>query len=109
MVGLQDNARVGVVLDQTNFYAESGGQQFDAGIIHSSSGLKFVVDEVHSYGGFVLHVGTIESGVLKKGEQVVTEIDIDVRRPIMANHTSTHMVNFALRQVLGGGVDQQGT
>jgi len=68
-----------------------------------------VVDEVHSYGGYVLHVGQIEAGTLKKGDQVVTEIDIDVRRPVMANHTSTHMVNFALRQVLGGGVDQQGT
>lgn len=71
--------------------------------------MKFVVDEVKSYGGYVLHVGQLESGSLKKGDKVVLEIDIDTRRPTMANHTSTHMVNFALRQVLGNGVEQQGS
>lgn len=106
-IGVSENS-VGVVLDKTNFYAESGGQIFDQGFLEGTD-LKFEVDSVQSYGGYVLHVGRLLEGTLKVGSPVSCSLVVDRRRPIMANHTATHMVNFALRETLGQGVDQQGS
>jgi alanyl-tRNA synthetase len=100
--------QVGVVLNKTNFYAESGGQIFDQGFLEAA-GMKFEVDQVQTFGGYVLHVGRLREGEIKVGSTVTCCLVVDRRRPIMANHTSTHMVNFALREVLGGGIDQQGS
>jgi alanyl-tRNA synthetase len=98
----------GLVLDNSNFYAESGGQMFDIGLI-SNDKFKFVVDNVQSYGAYILHTGTLESGTISVGDSALLQVDVDRRRPTMANHTSTHLVNFALRKVVGDGCDQKGS
>eukprot|EP00127_Corallochytrium_limacisporum_P002595 Clim_evm31s134 gene=Clim_evmTU31s134 len=105
------NNRIGLVLDCTSFYAESGGQIYDTGFITSSAGdneTEFAVENVQVYGGYVLHVGTIGTGALALGDEVVTTIDTDRRKPVMNNHTATHVLNFALRKVLGEA-DQKGS
>lgn len=60
-------------------------------------------------GGYVLHIGTVGEGVLKKGDNVYLNIDTTRRRLIMSNHTATHVLNYALRQVLGLEADQKGS
>ncbi|ETE60198.1 Alanyl-tRNA synthetase, cytoplasmic, partial [Ophiophagus hannah] len=93
----------GVVLDQTCFYAEQGGQIYDEGYFKT----EFTVKNVQVRGGYVLHVGTVY-GSLKVGDFVRLFIDEPRRRPIMSNHTATHILNFALRSVLGEA-DQRGS
>ncbi len=118
---------VGVILDRTNFYAEMGGQVADHGRIAEigertgrDSGIPRVgpqapvnaeveVIDVRAYGGYVLHVGRITRGELRVGETVILDLDKARRQAVAANHTGTHLLNFALRQVLGGHVDQKGS
>ncbi|XP_073226123.1 alanine--tRNA ligase isoform X2 [Cicer arietinum] len=97
---------VGVVLESTSFYAEQGGQIFDTGSLdfqHAS----FQVYNVQVFGGFVLHIGN-GSGI-SVGDKVVCKVDYERRALIAPNHTCTHMLNFALREVLGNHVDQKGS
>ncbi|KAE8728960.1 Alanine--tRNA ligase [Hibiscus syriacus] len=101
---------VGIVLESTSFYAEQGGQIFDTGSLDGSFG-SFQVCNVQIFGGFVLHVGSL-SGVTGKfsvGDKVTCKVDYDRRMLIAPNHTCTHMLNFALREVLGNHVDQKGS
>ena len=98
---------VGVVLDNTCFYAEQGGQIYDEGfMVNGDNELK--VTNVQVRGGYVLHVGTVE-GVIKVGDTVTCTIDEDRRKNVMNNHSGTHVLNFALRQVLTGDADQRGS
>ncbi|XP_032467799.1 alanine--tRNA ligase, cytoplasmic isoform X6 [Phocoena sinus] len=102
----------GVVLDKTCFYAEQGGQIYDEGYLvkvddSSEDKTEFTVKNAQVRGGYVLHVGTIY-GSLKVGDQVRLFIDEPRRRPVMSNHTATHILNFALRSVLGEA-DQRGS
>ncbi|KAL7978878.1 hypothetical protein Chor_013367, partial [Crotalus horridus] len=102
----------GVVLDRTCFYAEQGGQIYDEGyFVKEDDGAEdkteFTVKNVQVRGGYVLHVGTVY-GTLKVGDLVRLFIDEPRRRPIMSNHTATHILNFALRSVLGEA-DQRGS
>lgn len=102
----------GVLLDKTSFYAEQGGQTFDEGYMlreDDSTGdrMEFTVKNTQVRGGYVLHVGTVY-GTLKVGDQVNLSVDEARRRPIMSNHTATHILNFALRGVLGEA-DQRGS
>uniref|UniRef100_A0A671VCU9 alanine--tRNA ligase n=1 Tax=Sparus aurata TaxID=8175 RepID=A0A671VCU9_SPAAU len=101
----------GVVLDQTSFYAEQGGQTFDEGYMlredDGTGDVSFTVKNTQVRGGYVLHVGTVY-GTLKVGDQVTLRLDEARRRPIMSNHTATHILNFALRGVLGEA-DQRGS
>nr|XP_020459968.1 alanine--tRNA ligase, cytoplasmic [Monopterus albus] len=102
----------GVVLDQTSFYAEQGGQTFDEGYMlreddNTEDRMEFTVKNTQVRGGYVLHVGTIY-GTLKVGDRVTLHVDEARRRPIMSNHTATHILNFALRKVLGEA-DQRGS
>ncbi|KAM8750215.1 alanine--tRNA ligase, cytoplasmic [Acanthopagrus schlegelii] len=102
----------GVLLDQTSFYAEQGGQTFDEGyMLREDDGtgdrMEFTVKNTQVRGGYVLHVGTVY-GTLKVGDQVTLRLDEARRRPIMSNHTATHILNFALRGVLGEA-DQRGS
>jgi len=103
--------RVGIVLDRTNFYAEQGGQIFDVGKIDIVKGGKasVSVEDVQVFGGYVLHVGLINSGELRVRNLVSLAVDFERRRPTMANHTTTHLVNHALREKLGTTVDQKGS
>mmetsp|Transcript_3070 Transcript_3070/g.8679 ORF Transcript_3070/g.8679 Transcript_3070/m.8679 type:complete len:969 (-) Transcript_3070:118-3024(-) len=92
---------VGIVLDKSSFYAEAGGQVYDTGSIVSTGGLALKVSNVQLYGQFVLHVGEVEgAGTLKVGDAVTCKVDYDRRAPIAANHTMTHVLNFALKDVL---------
>ncbi|XP_023683025.1 alanine--tRNA ligase, cytoplasmic [Paramormyrops kingsleyae] len=102
----------GVLLDRTCFYAEQGGQTFDEGYIlreddSTEDKMEFTVKNTQVRGGYVLHVGTVY-GSLRVGDRVTLHIDEARRRPIMSNHTATHILNFALRGVLGEA-DQRGS
>ena len=95
-----ESSTVGIILDKSSFYAESGGQIYDTGVIKSSSGAVLKVDNVQLYGQFVLHLGEIESGSFSVGDSVSCCVDYERRAPIASNHTMTHVLNHALREVL---------
>jgi alanyl-tRNA synthetase len=99
----------GLVLDKTSFYAESGGQCCDTGAIKTAGGGSMDVEDVKVAAGFVLHSGSAVDGVVKVGEVCDALVDYTRRNNIMPNHTLTHVLNFALRTVLGDGVDQKGS
>lgn len=97
------------ILDRTPFYAESGGQVGDRGSIQGD-GFRFRVDDTQKMGSVVLHIGTLlEEGGEACGTPVVAEVDAERRLDIMANHTATHLLHWALREVLGTHVNQQGS
>ncbi|XP_060517210.1 alanine--tRNA ligase, cytoplasmic [Cylas formicarius] len=104
------NDDCGVLLNRTNFYAEQGGQIYDTGYMVkvNDPGTEFAVKNVQVRGGYVVHVGNV-FGVLKTGDRVSLHVDTARRRSIMSNHTGTHVLNFALRKVLGPDVDQRGS
>ncbi|CAN1232279.1 Alanine--tRNA ligase [Linum perenne] len=101
---------VGIVLQSTSFYAEQGGQIFDTGLIEGSFG-RFEVCNVQIFGGFILHIGSLTGGTGKfsVGDKVICKVDYGRRKLIAPNHTCTHMLNFALREVLGDHIDQKGS
>jgi alanyl-tRNA synthetase len=101
---------VAVVLDRTPFYAESGGQVGDTGVIETSSGGRVRVDDTQ-YGlpGLVLHLGVVEEGTVEEGDEAVPRIDGARRDSIRRNHTATHILHWALREVLGQHVKQAGS
>jgi len=100
---------VGLVLDKTPVYAEQGGQTFDTATITTSSGAEFKCDDAQRYAGYVLHVGIVKSGELKVGDEVSVQVDYTRRALVAKNHTCTHILNFALREVLGEKIDQKGS
>lgn len=99
---------VGVVLDRTSFYAEAGGQVGDTGVLVGSGGSLEVAD-TQVAAGFVLHKGLKLTGTLRVGDTVSARVDYARRRLIVPNHTFTHVLNFALKEVLGDHVDQKGS
>lgn len=106
---LKEGEQIGILLDKTPFYAEQGGQEYDTGKIVIDGQADFDVENVQSYAGYVLHTGYLSDGVLKVGDTVIASYDLDRRVPLMHNHTGTHVLNFALREVLGETVDQKGS
>ena len=100
-----------VISDRTNFYAESGGQIGDTGRIVDVDGdsSEFVVSDTKAFGGFVLHIGRLTRGHIAVGETVQMMLEADRRQPIRANHSATHLLNWALRETLGEGVQQKGS
>ena len=102
-------AKYGVLLDKTCFYAEQGGQEYDTGKLVIDGATEFNVDNVQLYNGFVFHTGTLGEGVLSVGDNVIASYDELRRFPIKNNHTGTHILNFALKDVLGADVDQKGS
>ena len=98
-----------VVLDKTPFYAEMGGQSADHGLLRSA-GCEFAVTDVQkNKGGKYMHYGKMTSGSLKVGDTVGAAIDMDRRRAVMRAHTATHLLDKALRTVLGDHVHQAGS
>ncbi|MBS1848999.1 MAG: alanine--tRNA ligase, partial [Actinobacteria bacterium] len=100
---------VSIVLDRTPFYAESGGQVGDTGTIESDGGAVEVLDTTFALPGLHRHVARIVSGTLSVGDEVVAAIDVPRRDAIRRNHTATHLLHWALREVLGDHVKQQGS
>jgi alanyl-tRNA synthetase len=101
---------VTVVLDRTPFYAESGGQIGDTGVLEAASGARVRVrDTQYGLPGLVLHVGVVEEGAIVEGDAVVARIDGARRDAIRRNHTATHVLHWALREVLGEHVQQAGS
>ena len=101
--------RVGLCLDSTSAYAEAGGQVADVGTISGPDGASFEVSDVQKFGAYVLHIGKVTSGSFKVGAAVTLALDYGRRALIAQNHTSTHMLNLALRDALGGECDQRGS
>ncbi|AVS81184.1 alanine--tRNA ligase [Paracidovorax avenae] len=98
-----------VVLDNTPFYAESGGQVGDQGVIHAG-GARFAVDDTLKIRADVYgHHGRLESGTLRVGDAVQAEVDAALRAATMRNHSVTHIMHKALREVLGSHVQQKGS
>ena len=99
-----------IVVNQTPFYGESGGQVGDEGIIRGAKGALFrVTDTQKKAGDLFVHLGKVESGSFKNGEVVDLEVDHASRSAIRANHSATHLLHEALRQVLGPHVAQKGS
>ena len=97
-----------VILDQTPFYAESGGQVGDCGYLQAGAA-RFDVRDTTKTGGAFLHHGVVATGSLKVGESVDTQVDADVRHATALNHSATHLLHAALRNVLGEHVQQKGS
>ncbi|KAI9044642.1 alanine--tRNA ligase [Aspergillus affinis] len=104
-----DGDQLGIILDRTNFYAEQGGQENDTGRIVIDGQAELEVGDVQLYGGYVLHTGFIKYGSFAVGDSVLCEYDELRRWPIRNNHTGTHILNFALKEVLGDGIEQRGS
>ncbi len=98
-----------VVLDKTPFYAEMGGQVADHGTITAGDALFQVTDVQKNKGGKYMHYGKLVSGVLQVGASAAAEIDLERRRAVMRAHTATHLLDKALRTVLGDHVHQAGS
>ncbi|HEX7113604.1 MAG TPA: alanine--tRNA ligase [Steroidobacter sp.] len=97
-----------VILDHTPFYAESGGQVGDTGVLVTSTA-RFEVTDTQKLGSAHAHIGKLVSGELKVGDRVEAQVDSDRRRAIMLNHSATHLLHAALRKVLGTHVTQKGS
>jgi alanyl-tRNA synthetase len=100
---------VDIVLDRTPFYAEGGGQVGDTGTITTDTGVAEVTDTTHGLPGLIVHRAEITDGVLSPGQVADAAIDVERREAIRRNHTGTHLLHWALRQVLGAHVKQQGS
>ncbi|MCK5260389.1 MAG: alanine--tRNA ligase [Candidatus Omnitrophica bacterium] len=99
---------VKVILDRTPFYAEAGGQIGDTGYITTGKG-RIRVCDTQGIDDIFIHSGTVEEGSLRMNDQVSAEIDLERRLSIMRHHTATHLLQAALRSVLGSHVQQQGS
>jgi alanyl-tRNA synthetase len=100
--------RAQVVLDHSPFYAESGGQMGDAGLL-SGANARFLVTDTQRLGSAHAHVGVLESGELRVGDGLIAQVDAERRRALALNHSATHLLHAALRKVLGTHVQQKGS
>ncbi|MFM8642972.1 MAG: alanine--tRNA ligase-related protein, partial [Phycisphaerales bacterium] len=104
---------VALVLRKTPFYAESGGQVGDTGIVECGRGTahthRFAVEDTQRAGEYVLHVGHSTQGAVTVGDDATATVERARRERVAANHTATHLMNHALREVLGGDVEQRGS
>ncbi|MEG3902488.1 alanine--tRNA ligase [Microcoleus sp. B4-C5] len=103
---------VQVVLNQTPFYAESGGQIGDKGYLKSGDngdGLLVRVDDVKKESDFFVHFGLVERGTLRVGDSITAKIDNSSRRRVQANHTATHLLQSALRKIVDDSISQAGS
>ena len=105
---IKEGDQVGIILDKTVFYAESGGQVGDTGIIETESSLFNVVD-CKKVGTHFMHFGHLKHGAISTGDKVKVEIDTERRQSITCNHSATHLLHEALRLVLGDHVEQRGS
>jgi len=106
---LENGDQAIVILDRTPFYAESGGQVGDVGRLTIGEETLFKVKDTQKQNDVFLHIGSLESGELSRGDRVSAHIDEEYRRAVMLNHSATHLMHAALRQVLGEHVQQKGS
>ena len=104
-----EGARIQVLLDVTPFYPEGGGQVGDRGILQGPSGEMIVEDTKKAGDGLIIHHGHVSSGLLRKGDVVLAQVDEKRRHAAARNHTATHLLHRALRSVLGEHVQQTGS
>lgn len=97
-----------VVLSQTPFYAESGGQVGDKGLLKGKKGL-FRVEDTQKWGEAIVHCGVLEEGEIQMGEQLTANVDPELRQATRLNHSATHLLHAALREILGTHVVQKGS
>ena len=106
---LSDGEKGTIIVDQTTFYATMGGQEHDTGVIKTADGEFVVEDCIHLAGTKIGHIGHVSRGMIKVGDSVSVEVDADNRNLSAKNHTATHLLQAALRQVLGTHVEQAGS
>jgi alanyl-tRNA synthetase len=106
---LSSGASGEVILDRTPFYSEAGGQIGDTGVFEGENVLAHVEDTYSVVGGYHLHKTKVEQGELRVGDRINVRVDAERRRRIKANHTGTHLLHAALREVLGPHVKQAGS
>lgn len=105
----KEGDEIDIILDKSPFYGDSGGQQGDTGWI-TGEGMTFMVTGTMKFGkGLITHKGIVESGTITAGDSVEAEVDEDKRRSTALNHTATHLLHAALREVLGDHVKQAGS
>ncbi|AIZ78903.1 alanine--tRNA ligase [Actinobacillus equuli] len=105
---IQSGESAVIILDQTPFYAEMGGQVGDSGLI-STEICEFTVSDTQKYGQVFGHIGQLTSGSLSIGDKVTAYVEVNRRKAITANHSATHLLHSALREVLGDHVAQKGS
>ena len=99
-----------IVLDKSPFYAEMGGQVADHGVIRTASGAEFTVTDVQkNKGGKFMHTGVVKSGSFRVGDEVLSTVDMTRRKAVMRAHSATHLLDAALKKVLGDHVHQAGS
>ena len=106
---LSDGEKGTIITKQTPFYATMGGQQGDKGCIRTADGVFMVEDTIKLLGGKIGHVGYVQEGMLRVGEQAEIIVDEKLRARTCANHSATHLLQKALREVLGTHVEQAGS
>lgn len=106
---LQQDENGIIILDTTPFYAEKGGQTGDKGLITKGAFTFKVEDTQNPYPGVIIHIGKVINGKFKKQDVVHAQIDIERRKKIQANHSATHLLHWALSQVLGEHIKQAGS
>lgn len=104
---LEMDDEVALLLDRTNFYAEQGGQVGDMGLIETKTG-RFTAFDVQKLGDTVLHIGAVREGYVEVGQSADLQVVVQ-RLDTMRNHTATHLMNWALRKVLGDHIEQKGS
>ncbi|WP_424162824.1 alanine--tRNA ligase [Bacillus amyloliquefaciens] len=100
---------VQILLDETPFYAESGGQIGDRGVLRSAQAVVTIKDVKKAPNGQHVHEGTVDSGTIQKGTSVTAEVEDQMRSGVVKNHTATHLLHQALKDVLGTHVNQAGS
>ncbi len=109
VLAIEDAAQVEIILDRTTFYAEGGGQVGDTGTITSPTGTARVIDTTSAIVGLTRHTVEMVEGEIEPGQQVTATVDWERRAAIRRNHTGTHILHWALREVLGDHVQQAGS
>ena len=106
---IHEGESASLVLDTTPFYAEAGGQTGDVGVIRSGAFTFTVNRGTARDGDYYLHTGKLEQGTIKAGDTAEALVDVQIRNSVQRNHTATHLLHFALREVLGKHVEQAGS
>ena len=103
------SSEVTVVLDQTAFYGESGGQIGDTGCFEANRTCRVQITDTKKNNDFILHIGKVIKGELKKGNVVHAKVNVQRRDAIRRNHSATHILHYALRRVIGQHAEQAGS